>query len=541
MINITPQGDIYLCKTPLENDYKNQLTFTNANAQMTYFNSKIFKTLNNYTYIKHDNIIKVGFPIDEIIDCNYLFYRNEGFTTKYYFCFITNMEYINENCTSITFETDVWQTYQFNIVYNPSFIEREHVNDDTIGLHTVPENLETGEYITQSNNNTSIEPVLTNMYYLSDTVIIAGVTTIGFSVAYPLNAQQSMYNGVYSGLTFLAFKTAKDLRLYINNCQENLSNDNIATLFIAPDKLTGLQQSDYITTTVSGDIHYSFTFAFVPSSEYEKDLGEFSYPKADHLDNNYVPRNKKLLTFPYCFLNVTNNVGITKDYHYEEFNTSVCKFELRGALSVGCSIKCYPKEYAIKSNITNFENKLHAMDGAKLPTCAWLNDAYTNWLTQNSVNIGLGIAQDIVKIGASFIKKDVGSVTGGYFGIANTLASIYEHSLQPPTAKGGASQGDLIFAERNTFNTYPTSIKKEYAEIIDKYFDMFGYKVNIVKVPNITGRTNWNYVKTIDCNFEGDIPGQFLQIIKRIFNNGITLWHNPNTMYNYNNTNNIVS
>ena len=76
MISITPQGQIYLCKTPLENDYKNQLTFSNASAQNTYFTSKIFKTLTDYTYIKHDNIIKVGFNIDEIIGCNYLFYKN---------------------------------------------------------------------------------------------------------------------------------------------------------------------------------------------------------------------------------------------------------------------------------------------------------------------------------------------------------------------------------------------------------------------------------------------------------------------------------
>ena len=84
------------------------------------------------------------------------------------------------------------------------------------------------------------------------------------------------------------------------------------------------------------------------------------------------------------------------------------------------------------------------------------------------------------------------------------------------------------------------SIKEEYARIIDKYFDMFGYKVNQVKTPNITGRENWNFIKTIECNFEGDIPQGHLQIIKQIFNNGITLWHNPNTMYNYNASNDII-
>ena len=85
-----------------------------------------------------------------------------------------------------------------------------------------------------------------------------------------------------------------------------------------------------------------------------------------------------------------------------------------------------------------------------------------------------------------------------------------------------------------------TSFKFEYAKIIDDYFSMFGYKINIVKVPNITGRRNWNNKKTIDCNFDGDIPQTDLNIIKTMFNNGVTLWHNPSTMYNYSNSYNIV-
>lgn len=149
-ISVTPQGQIYLCKTPLVSDYKHQLTFSNLQSQLSYFNSKIEKTFDNYTYIKHDNMIKVGENIDNIINCNYLFYKNTGFTNKYYFCFVTNMEYINENCTAIYFTTDVFQTWQFDIKYHPCFVEREHVNDDTIGLHTVEENLNVGEVIEES-------------------------------------------------------------------------------------------------------------------------------------------------------------------------------------------------------------------------------------------------------------------------------------------------------------------------------------------------------------------------------------------------------
>ena len=40
-MTITPQGQVYLCKTKLKNDYKNQLTFSNATEQLNYFNSVI--------------------------------------------------------------------------------------------------------------------------------------------------------------------------------------------------------------------------------------------------------------------------------------------------------------------------------------------------------------------------------------------------------------------------------------------------------------------------------------------------------------------
>ena len=90
---------------------------------------------------------------------------------------------------------------------------------------------------------------------------------------------------------------------------------------------------------------------------------------------------------------------------------------------------------------------------------------------------------------------------------------------------------------RNGFSFYKMSIKQEYAKIIDDFFSMYGYKVNEVKIPNVTGRTNWNYVKTIDANILGDIPQEDLQTIKNMFDNGITLWHNKDTFLDYSQNN----
>ena len=185
----------------------------------------------------------------------------------------------------------------------------------------------------------------------------------------------------------------------------------------------------------------------------------------------------------------------------------------------------------------------------KFPICNYSVDMYTNWLTQNSVNLGLGIASAGLTVvgGAGLMMTGGGSMQGassilsGSMQIANILGQVYQHSLQPNSAKGNVNGGDInTCSGNNGFFFYNVSIKQEYARIIDNYFSMFGYKINRVKLPNITGRLNWNYVKTIDCNFDGDIPQTDLNIIKQMFNNGVTLWHNPSTMYDYSNNNNII-
>lgn len=77
-------------------------------------------------------------------------YKNPDYKDKYYYAYITDLKYINDKMTEIYIKTDVFQTWQFDFIYKECFVEREHVNDDTIGKHTIPEGLETGEYICNS-------------------------------------------------------------------------------------------------------------------------------------------------------------------------------------------------------------------------------------------------------------------------------------------------------------------------------------------------------------------------------------------------------
>ena len=91
-------------------------------------------------------------------------------------------------------------------------------------------------------------------------------------------------------------------------------------------------------------------------------------------------------------------------------------------------------------------------------------------------------------------------------------------------------------------------IRAEFAEIIDGFFNVYGYATHKVKMPNRTSRPEWNYVKTIGCKIEGgyptdcDYPGGLVPLgvpaadanaIENIYNNGITFWHVPGHVANY--------
>ena len=262
--------------------------------------------------------------------------------------------------------------------------------------------------------------------------------------------------------------------------------------------------------------------------------------------DGYTPVNNKLWTYPYNYLVLDNNNGSSNILHWERFtefpyDPDYVDFKIIGVPLVGGSVKCVPWMY---DNIE--QNEAEGIFAGKFPTLNWANDEYINWLTQNATNIGLGIASNGLQIASGLASAEAGvgvpQVVSGIMGIANTLNQIHVHDMQPNSARGSVNGGDLnVCNHKNGFFFYAKSIKNEYAQIIDKYFSMYGYKVNMVKVPNITGRTNWNYVKTINCDVEGNIPVTDLEVIRAMFNRGVTLWHNATNFLNYAASNSIVS
>ena len=152
MAAISPSTNLKLIKNPLELDSNNQITFRNKDEQYDYFNSLESISVDNFTYQRKDFTIRYGACIDDILEYNYVMYQNEAYSDKWFYAFITDMKWLNDHTTEITIKTDTFQTWQFDFNFKDSFVEREHVNNDTIGLHTVPENLESGDYIVEEHS-----------------------------------------------------------------------------------------------------------------------------------------------------------------------------------------------------------------------------------------------------------------------------------------------------------------------------------------------------------------------------------------------------
>lgn len=539
--------DVYLLNVPYENNYKDTVYFTDLDEQIAYMNSKRVTGLSftNISYQRKDNIIRVNAHIDTLYKCNYVQYRNANFSNKWFYAFITDMKYINEERTDVYIETDVIQSWMFNpdgskgFTVKPSFVEREHVSDDTVGLHTVPEQVETGEYICQA---------VTHKKTLKYWGIIVGATIdisarlTNNDTKFP-NVAGTLYNNVYSGVSYYYVVLPSVLQELLTSVAEKGQSDGIVSIFMCPSHLieTTMEEGHRVdilkVVGVKGSGVINWNEVILGDGMVDELVDALpSLPNANGFTTDaYTPRNKKLLTYPYCYLMASNNSGGANIYHYELFKSGV-EFKIISSITPGMSIRLIPQNYAGIE-----ENNSEGLNLGKFPVCAWTSDVYTNWLTQNSINIAMDVVGGVAQVGAGVAMAvgtggagailGGGSVLGGVTTVANTIGQIYQHSLIPPAVSGNLNSGDVTFSSGNlTFSLYSMSIKKEYAQIIDEYFDMFGYKVARVKVPHSAHRPHYWYTKTVDVNIDGAIPGNDLEKIKQCYNNGITFWRSGSTM-----------
>lgn len=521
-------GKVIIAKNiKLDKNYKDVLTYTES-QMLTLVNSKKVAELSSCSFVRPDkNIIDTGFSYETALKCNYMAMQNPLYSNKWFFAFIDDVEYISNGNARIHYTIDEFSTWWD--YWNPKacFVIREHVSNDAFGLHTVPENLETGEYISTKLQPTTAANFDTCFCIASSEKIVTGYSTLNENLP--------------TGLYYTGFTTLQGVKDAIDLLTSNKKADSINSVFVIPKQFF----SNF--TTVSGiNGQVSATVRFTTN------LTDISVTRVTYLGNEYYPKNNKLLCYPYSFLQVSNHNGTIANYEWENFNLllgqSGITFQVGGALTPGGSFVAYPIDY---KNILN--NVDEGITLGKYPVGGWNTDAFTNWLASNGVNVALGVVGGAVALGLAIPTAGsslavAGAIATGGISIASSVASVYQHSLAPDQARGNTNIGDFTFGFSHlNLDFKRISIKEEYAKIIDDYFERFGYKVNTIKLPNQTGRHYWNYVQigaeecigysTVE---ERSVPSSSMELINNIYRSGVTLWHDHDQLGNYNLRNNIL-
>lgn len=490
---ITPNGTLQiLSNVPLDNSYTNTLSFGSAAAQQAYFASKAKYAVGGMTPIKMESVIRVPFVADNLYDCNYIMFQNTNFGSKWFYAFITGIEYVNPNTSYITYELDVMQTWYFDYQLNQCFVEREHTNTDEIGEHLIAEPYGEGELVSEAPQSPDY---MANQRAI---VLYAGDDETG----------EGTIGGLFTGLTIMSAPLSAAGGGAILDLLQSLQNEgkanNVVATYIMPDA--------FYTTGATAE---SKTYAV---------------PKQQISLGNYTPRNKKLLSYPYNKMMVYNTEGQQHDYRYEYFSGGVCTFRLSCAMGVSPEVICVPISY---NNQNRAYDEMITLSG--WPQFSWSCDTYRTWLAINGNKISNELWGKAVSNDASYNVLDTFSALGQTVGnLINdrTFANIGSNAhtarqalMQPNQGRGSAASNTMVAIQAKNFYFQQVHTREDYAAVLDGLFDVFGYEVDTVKTPNIIGRPCWNYVKTRNCAATGKIPFNDLAKIKSIFNNGITFWH----------------
>jgi hypothetical protein len=562
----------------------NQIDFSTISDQYNYFVSKAVHVYDKCKYQARTATIRVKGYVDTLHNCNYGFYTNSyNGTNKTFYFWIVAKNFLARETTELTIQIDDFQTWLFDFNFTTCMVERKHVTDDTFGNNTIPEDFELGDYVTYIKKPISV--------LQGDPCYLVGITDES-----AING--AVFGKTYTGFELKYFKERDYLQLnqYIQSFAEAGKADAIAFIFTFPDALLNENLTPQLS---SGDVIPS-DFGYHTHNETLSWLNDL-VKNFNFNGKAYTPFNNKIYCYPFNFITVKNSNGGNVVLKLELFsNTNSINFCIDSVLSQNPHITLTPQNYAGKEfaiddsiamqdfplcswNNDNYSNwyaqhvntlsaqSANAQSSYKATKDVTGNN-YANKLDNLNTNAEKGaINTTLSTLGALGGGNLLGAGSNAVGGASNTfldfmqgnrnaqndlsnanlmnnvnyqnsirsiVASVKDASVQPNTCKGSTASSGLDLARGTaTFFIEQTAIKPEYAKIIDMYFQMFGYQVNSVEIPSFRTRSKWNYLKTVNCSTYGNVPHEDLNAINDMFNNGLTIWHNENYMYNYNTEN----
>ena len=246
--------------------------------------------------------------------------------------------------------------------------------------------------------------------------------------------------------------------------------------------------------------------------------------------NNYASINyeTKIKTSPFAFIKL-NYSGESKNFKNEDFVSEI-NFSMYYGAGITGSTVFVPNNY---NGSKYFSEKFSPTPKLDLTL---RTDAWSEYILNNkaSVNGGLAVSafQTIAGIGLGIASGGVGLAVAGSsvlsFGgqIANEMLKRQDIKSQPDDVRANSGDTEIINSMTAIYiKIQKIEIKEQFKNNCYKYFVHYGYKANTFKKPDYRSRYYFNYLKTIGVNINSNIDSIYVNALKSMFNNGVTIWH----------------
>lgn len=552
-----PTTEAYFCNVPFDTDYNNVMLFTSQDQQVNYFKTNYIKHYSNLNIIRKDTPFHIADDFGSYDTVNYIMYRNPELNSKWWFAFVTDVQYTASNTTRIVIQTDVWQSYLFNRSLRRSYIERGTVGNDTFGMWTAPEPIgfensferSCDDYIknhllwntTAMLNTTSIplkyNDTTNDWVYGGDTTVLPKLVTGSFLIHLDFMEEGGHTKDFYS--------------VYAGSAGEHL-NDILGITFI-PDWIDTAVQ--FVKGECVVTANKTIPFFIVKENPIVQQTEQIDIPTFTTFKNGYKPRNNKLYTSLGRVYYYRNYQGLSVPILPEYLTNN------NGILHTGAVYKATPYDCEnISLQILNYgrENaKLYDIPysltiPAVFDSNQGLRKSYnvataTGNVIGSVANIGLGVAEAGASVASGYAGGLAGGIANAISGATSLPANIISAQNSQgdfPISRGGTCglfRSDKFFYQGHLVEATPTV---DELKQLDDFLTVYGYQINQFGDPDnwLHNRKRFDYLKTAPqatfAKCSGDAKDN--EILRAIFSHGVHIWHSMNEFGSLQDDNPIV-
>lgn len=409
---VEPNSDIELMQVQgLDNRYIHTLYFNSVESQSSFFANKVRVRFTKQSYQRANiGTLRIRTGYDSISGLNYLRFRNtpsndvspQARSNMWYYAFINSCTYINEQVTEVHYEIDEIQTWFIHSNTLPCLVLREHTNNDTPAL-----NLEAEPFGSEIYDSDLLK---TDEHTNSDMSLVITASNVSFNKL-TVYTQNNYTDGFYNPTTLMVKPIPQGTDAEI---KEQLG-EYTKQLF---DWIKGFYDSDSgEQVTPKGDIlsvrmfytDYANLYTMPDTPNVQSEDGSqkhyrLTVNKPTEYDN-FVPQNKKMLTYPFSFLVCTSGAGSAQQYKWEYFDGNSANFDSYGCVTGEPIVSYIPLDY--EGQTENIDQRFSITD---FPMCPFSYDAFQAWMASSAPSVAKNA-------------RDLGMISGGVT-IATSLVSI---------------------------------------------------------------------------------------------------------------------